>query len=432
MNERNNGRITSVAWTEICPWLIIFRAFRLAIRARFLIISAVAILATTGGWQIIALVFSGTGDTHLQNQIAAETADGSCPWNTLSGMVPDSPGYPNLEDSKPITLAWTQLSTPFRRVFSLKATTSELAFWVLCGLWTLAVWSFAGGAITRTTAVQLAADEKLGWSSMATYVLARWRSYIGAPLFPLLGVLLVTIPILILGLLLRSGATTWIAGLVWILPLAGGLLAAILLLGLLFGWPLMWATISSEGTDSFDALSRSYAYVFQRPLQYLFYIMVAAVLGALGWLLVMNFAAGVIHLTYWSASWGAGNAAVEETMSAGGGASIVHFWTSCVKILAVGYLYSYFWTASTAIYFVLRRDVDATEMDEVFLDEDAAESSFGLPPIGTDEQGAPVVEDTAVEDTVVEDTAVEETAAEDTATKDAAPSPTESTEPDGK
>ncbi len=421
MIEHNNGRITSVAWTEICPWLIIFRAFRLAIRPSFLFFSAVAILATMFGWQMIGMVFSGTGDTHLQNQIAAECPSGSCPWTALAGMVPDSPGYPNLDDTKPITHAWTQLSTPFVRIFSLQATISEFVFWLLCGLWALLVWSFAGGAITRTTAVQLAADEKLGWSSMSSYVLARWYSYFGAPLFPLLGVLLVTVPILLLGLLLRTEATTWLAGLVWFLPLAGSLLATILLLGLLFGWPLMWGAISSEGTDCFDALSRSYAYVFQRPLQYLFYIVVAAVFGALGWLLVMNFAAGVVHLTYWSASWGAGNAAVDTTMSAGGGASIMHFWTGCIKILAVGYLYSYFWTASTAIYFVLRRDVDATEMDEVFLEEDAAESSFGLPSIGTDEQGAPVVEETAVEETAVEETPAEETPAEDTAPRDSTP-----------
>ena len=412
MIESNNGRITSVAWTEICPWLIIFRAFRLAIRARFLIISAVAILATTVGWHIIGMVFSGSGDEHLTEQIAAQSPPDSCPWTQLTKMVPDSPGYPNsgngwqvFQQGNPITIVWTQLSTPFRRVLSLKVGPSELAYWLLCGLWMLLVWSFAGGAITRTAAVQLAADEKLGWSSTASYVLARWRSYFVAPLFPFLGVLLVTIPILVLGLLLRSGPTTWIAGLVWFLPLAGGLLASILLLGLLFGWPLMWATISSEGTDSFDALSRSYAYTFQRPLQYLLYAIVAAAFGALGWLLVMNFAAGVVHLTYWSASWGAGSAGVQDAMSASGGASVLRFWTGCVKILAVGYLYSYFWTASTAIYFVLRRDVDATEMDEVFLDEDAAESSFGLPLIGKDEQGAPVVEDAKAEEAATKEDA---------------------------
>ena len=289
MIESGNGRVTSVAWAEICPWLIIFRTFRLAIRARFLIISALAILATTIGWYLIGMVFSGSGDEHLQAQIAAIAPPGSCPWTSITNMVPDSPGYPHSEkggsffqQGNPITLVWNTLSTPFRRMFSLEVTVSELAFWLLCGFWMLLVWSFAGGAITRTTAVQLAADEKLDWSSMTSYVLARWRSYFAAPLFPLLGVLLVTIPILILGLLLRTGPTTWIAGLVWFLPLAGGLLASILLLGLLFGWPLMWATISSEGTDSFDALSRSYAYTFQRPLQYLLYAIVAAVFGGSG------------------------------------------------------------------------------------------------------------------------------------------------------
>ena len=81
---------------------------------------------------------------------------------------------------------------------------------------------------------------------------------------------------------------------------------ALLLLGLIFGWPLMWATISTEGTDSFDALSRTYAYVFQRPLRYLFYAVVAALLGWLGWLLVENFAAAVVWLALWAASWGSG------------------------------------------------------------------------------------------------------------------------------
>jgi hypothetical protein len=397
MIERNNGRITSVAWTEICPWLIIFRTFRLAIRVRFLVIAAVAILATTAGWDMLGRMFSGIDDPHLQQSIAGFTSQGGCPWTALTGVVPDSPGYPGPQAGNSIAVAWTQLSTPLRRVFSLEASLAEMVFWLSCGLWTVLIWSFAGGAITRTAAVQLAAEEKLGWPSMCGYVLARWRSYFAAPLFPFLGVLLVTIPILLLGLLLRTNATAWIAGLLWFLPLAGSVLVAVLMLGLLFGWPLMWAAISSEGSDSFDALSRSYAYVSQRPLQCLSYVFVAAAFGGLGWLLVMNFAAGVVHLAYWSASFGAGSepviAIVDGDPSAGAGASVLRFWTGCVKILAVGYLYSYFWTAATAIYFVLRRDVDATEMDEVFLDETAAEAAFGLPVVATDERGAPVVEE---------------------------------------
>jgi hypothetical protein len=182
--------------------------------------------------------------------------------------------------------------------------------------------------------------------------------------------------------------------------LVGGLVMTILLLGLLFGWPLMWATISSEGTDSFDALSRTYAYVFQRPLCYLFYALVAAVVGWLGWILVENVAGSVIWLTYWAASWGGGAANIGDI--AGGNATgmahaaggLIRFWVDCVKWLALGYLFSYFWTASTAIYLLLRRSVDATEMDEVFLEADASEQGPGLPPLKTDEAGAPKIADT--------------------------------------
>jgi len=56
----------------------------------------------------------------------------------------------------------------------------------------------------------------------------------------------------------------------------------------------------------------------------------------------------------------------------------------------VGFIYGYFWTAATAVYYLLRRDVDATEMDEVYLDADASEPAAALPPLATDAAGAPV------------------------------------------
>ena len=199
----------------------------------------------------------------------------------------------------------------------------------------------------------------------------------------------------------------WLGIFFWPLVLVAGLLMALLLLGLLFGWPLMWATISAEGTDSFDALSRSYAYTFQRPLHYLFYASVAGVIGWLGWLLVQNFAAGVVWMGYWAAGWGCSSEQLGRMLGESNGDQrrrSIHFWAGCVKLLAVGYLFSYFWTAAAAIYFLLRRDVDATEMDEVFLDADADEERFGLPTIATDEAGAPAATDDVVEDVPREET----------------------------
>jgi hypothetical protein len=73
------------------------------------------------------------------------------------------------------------------------------------------------------------------------------------------------------------------------------------------------------------------------------------------------------------------------------GASIIGFWHACLKTLAVGFLYSYFWSAATAIYYVLRKDEDGTEMNEVTY-EDPAEAR-GLPPLTTDTMGVPAVSD---------------------------------------
>ena len=70
---------------------------------------------------------------------------------------------------------------------------------------------------------------------------------------------------------------------------------------------------------------------------------------------------------------------------------LITLWSGCVKLLAIGYAFGYFGVASTAIYYMLRRDVHARETDEVFLDADASEEKFGLPKLQKDAAGAPEI-----------------------------------------
>jgi len=416
MVNTNDGALRGIAWTEICPWLGIFRTFRLAIGVRALAMAAVAISLTFAGWIGIGYVFSGGAD-NPSKQLAVGCYD--CPGAALSGLVPDEPYFPdfsrpdlsNPEVASPVGPWWT-LSGPLRKaLLGQDVTIRTFACFSLCGLWSLAIWAFFGTAITRIAAVQLAAGEQVTLGAALRFACSKWISCLSAPLFPVAGILIAAIPLCLLGLLLRTDVGILLMGIVWPLFLLAGLLMTILLLGLLFGWPLMWPTISSEGTDSFDALSRSYAYVYQRPLHYLFYVVVATAFGALGWLLVSNFAAGVVSLTYWAAAWGCGNEQIGLIKSrasslgevGGAGSALILFWVGCVKVLAVGFLYSYFWTASTQIYLLLRRDVDATEMDEVYLDEDEGEEIYDLPPIEKDKAGAPVVKDEQPEETPPEE-----------------------------
>jgi hypothetical protein len=419
MSENDRDTLRRVAWSEVCPWLAVFRTFRLALGPRVLVLAAVAIFLTLSGWAVLGRVFlevEQEDEETAASEMPAWMGPGKgCPWIAIDEAVPDRPSLRNLGSSgleagplaptawqapDPYFGTWWQLSQPLWEIGRGGVTLAKLSCLLLCGLWAVAVWGFFGGAITRIAAVQLACEERIGWGAALRHAASKWLSYCAAPLLPLMGVLLAGLPVVVVGFLLREQYVgVWLAALLWPLALLAGLLMAMLALGLIFGWPLMWATISAEGTDSFDALSRCYAYVFGRPLHYLFYALVAAVLGALGWLLVSNFAAGVIWVSYAAAGWGAGvdNVELIRRIGAGelGGAGrvIEVAWVGGVKLLAVGVIYSFFWTASVAIYFLLRRDVDATEMDEVFLDQDAGEPDYGLPPLKTDQAGAPVVDE---------------------------------------
>jgi len=399
-------------------------------------LAAAAAVLTLCGWAVLHHAFTDESEPPQPTDWMGASADD--PWDAMTGMVPIEPNRPGSagfsdavrestlpttatgQPGNPLLGTWTQFSRPVWELFRIEVSVEGLACLLLCGLWALAIWAFVGGAISRMAAVQLACEEQVGLVAALRYACSKWRSYFSAPLIPLLGIVVVGMPVWVLGLLMRSDFGVLLTALVWPLAIIAGLIMAVLLLGLLFGWPLMFATISAEGTDSFDALSRCYAYTFGRPLRYLCYALVAAVFGALCWLLVQMFAAGVVHLPYWAAGWAAGSERIESIATESedtddpeaadendddaasddspsgvftAGRAVIRFFGGCVALLAVGFFYAYFWVASTAIYFLLRHDVDATEMDEVFLDEDASEEEFGLPALATDEAGAPVVEE---------------------------------------
>jgi hypothetical protein len=61
------------------------------------------------------------------------------------------------------------------------------------------------------------------------------------------------------------------------------------------------------------------------------------------------------------------------------GSWMVTFWLWIVFLLVLGFGYSYFWTASTIIYFLMRRAVDDTEMDEVHLEDEDMGDPFAKP-----------------------------------------------------
>lgn len=422
MRDTEGVALRAICWSEICPWLSIVRCFRLATTLRLLVFGACAVLFTLSGWWAIARIFGS--DDH-PNASWSEAFGDLSPTAVIDRSIParplvqiPSPGTDGAaptfgsgnsglaaSTSNPFLGPWNELTRPVWRIFvgpkhlPMEAVTLRNLLSLACtSLWSLAVWAYFGAAICRVAAVQLACEERVGWGSALRWAGSKWLSYFAAPLFPMCGVALAAAAICLLGLLMKSDIGAVAVGLVWPIVLVGGFTMTMLLIGAMLGWPLMWATISVEGTDSFDALSRTYAYVFQRPLRYLFYGFVASVVGGLGWIVVENFAIAVSWLGTWAASWGSGADRMKElfTPNADGSsgstaASIIGFWALGIKLLVLGYLYAFFGAASTAIYFQLRRDVDATETDEVFCDADRSEKEAALPAVIQDERGAPEV-----------------------------------------
>src|SRR5262249_49644373 len=58
-------------------------------------------------------------------------------------------------------------------------------YFLLVLLFTLATWSFFGGAITRMAAVEVARNEKIGLFEALRFTCNRWLHYVSAPTLPL-------------------------------------------------------------------------------------------------------------------------------------------------------------------------------------------------------------------------------------------------------
>src|SRR4029077_3367386 len=91
-----------------------------------------------------------------------------------------------------------------------------------------------------------------------------------------------------------------VVGALWPLGLALALLAAIMLVALVIGWPPTAAAVSTDGSDSYDSVSRSFGYVTHRPFHLAFYAAVAALIGVAAWCFVALLGELMIQLVAWA------------------------------------------------------------------------------------------------------------------------------------
>ena len=269
---------------------------------------------------------------------------------------------------------------------------------VLLFAWSLVVLSIFGGAVARSAAVQVARDEKISLRSALRFSTGKFVSFLSAPLIPVLVIAVVggavALVALVLSLIGLIPGLSWVAdigiGLLFPLAALAGIVMALTFIGLVGGLSLMYPTIAAEGTDSFDAISRSFSYLFARPWRLAFYALVAVAYGAVcflvarafTWLVLMMARSSVgIFLTgdrrgLLDAIWPAQGPSrfsydipfVNLNWSESIAAVLVAFTVYLALSLLASFALSLYLSLGTIVYFLMRRQVDETELEDVYLD----------------------------------------------------------------
>lgn len=144
-------------------------------------------------------------------------------------------------------------------------------FWdyLVGGIWFIGVWSFFAQGIHRITTMRIARDEGLPILSALKFSLKNWPTVLLAPVIiaGIIGVFYLCN--MFAGVLLSIPVLGGLLGLV-LVPLAFVSTLLMLLIGLggVFGLPLIGAAAAWECNGSLDAISRAFSYLFARPLQF--------------------------------------------------------------------------------------------------------------------------------------------------------------------
>jgi hypothetical protein len=329
-----------------------------------LLLAALGLIFLRAGWGLLDRIFPSSRaitasllETDMGDTGGWFTAAGVPVWEALGTAV-----WRLIEPAR-------TLAVPLLSMFRPGMGTAWLAHAILALFWVLVVWGLAGGAICRLTVVDISAKPKSGPLSAIRFAIRFGWSLVVTPGWPLLTLGLCSVLCAGFGLLFRlpGGLGAAAGGCLFFVPLILALLMVLLLSCVIAGWPLMIASIATEADEMLDALSRSLGYLGQRPVKCSGYAAIAWLLGIPGTIVTLLLAAGVLYL----AAWGVGLSATEASLAglangvwqppaARAGWSLPLFWKSVVGLLVRGWAYSYFWTAATSIYLLLRQEVDGT------------------------------------------------------------------------
>ena len=282
----------------------------------------------------------------------------------------------------------------------------------ILGVIKLAVISIAGGSLCRIAALQFARDEKPGLTEAVRFSAGKFWSLFTAPLAPLGITVFIGLFIFFLGLICNIPRAGELITAIFVpLALIAGGLIAILLIGTVAGFNLMFPAVAYDGSDCFDAVSRAFSYVYGKPWRMAFYTAIAAVYGAICYAFVRFFTFLLLWVARWSLELGiwVDNSSKEAGkltalwpppgfMNLPGSSSLstVNWseWVAAFLInlvllavigLLVSFIISFYFSANTIIYALMRNRVDNTALEDIYTPSEAAQAEPATPPAAESE-----------------------------------------------
>lgn len=378
------------------PWLNLFRAFRLAIGLRVLMLGILAGgLLSAGEYAISWLPFAPQ-----MNQPTDDGDEGpirtTWPWEpgflidsseedelltsaSIAGMAEDPGKVLKSSINFGHVILWPARTViePATVLFSANLNWKDAALNWCQLIWALLVWSALGVAIVRIVVLEFAGRESPSLSGSLKFSGEQLTSAIGSVILP---------SVALGGLYLACRIAGWLAlvswlrpvvAVFWIVDLLCGLGIAIILMLLAAGWPLMICTMAVDRGDAFEGFTRAFSYVFGRPWYALWLLLLTTLYGSVVFAFLVTIISSSAHLAEQASGGHAGIDQITlltpslirtESVPVEGGelaAAIGGFWLWIWATLCVGFVASFFWTACGLSYLLLRKSVDATPLDEI-------------------------------------------------------------------
>ena len=258
----------------------------------------------------------------------------------------------------------------------------------------LCIASVGGGGICRIAALQFARGEKPGVTESLRFSIKRFTSFLGTPIVPMIIVAIAGACVAIIGLIsnIPLGLGELAVGILTLPALAAGAIIAAVVLGAIGGFNLTFPAVAYNGSDSLDAVSRSFNYVYAKPWRMGFYTAIAVIYGAICYIFVRFFAFLLLWSTYsGTLSWGfdatvhrglpnkivaiwpepsfsrlVAYSSAAGNWSESAAALLVYLSALVIVGLVASFIISFYFSSNTVIYALMRNQVDDTPLEQVY------------------------------------------------------------------